>query len=119
MIAVGIDIEEVDRFHSLIRDDKFLERIYTPAEIEYCRSKKNAPQHFAVRFAAKEAVWKAMSDLIHKKKLNLGHLDIGVKNSETGKPVVVLSRRFSSYSKKISLSLSHTKSTVVAVAVFG
>lgn len=116
-ISVGVDIEEVHRFQTLLHNRRFLSRVYTPQEISYCQSKKNAPQHFAVRFAAKEAVWKALSDVMRSKKYNLGHLDIGVRNDASGKPTVKLSKQFSAYSKKISLSLSHTNSTVVAVAV--
>lgn len=116
-MLIGIDIEEVRRFKSLVRNKRFLMRVYTPQEISYCRSKKNALQHFAVRFAAKEAVWKALSEVIRSKRLNLGHADIGVRNDSNGKPMVTLSKSFSGLSKRISLSLSHTRSTVVAVAL--
>jgi holo-[acyl-carrier protein] synthase len=115
--SLGVDIEEVARFKALIRNPHFLKRIFTDAEVEYCSSKKNAVQHFAVRFAAKEAVWKAMSDVIRKSKKALGHRDIGVRNDEAGRPEVVLPDSLRRYQSKISLSLSHSRSHVVAVAM--
>jgi holo-[acyl-carrier protein] synthase len=93
-----------------------LNRIFTKQEVAYCASKKKHLQHFAVRFAAKEAVWKALSDTLRKSKATLGHRDIGVKNDPSGKPVVVLPAKFKRLEKKISISLSHTSSYAVAVA---
>ena len=62
-IKTGIDIIEVNRIKEAIQDldEKFLKRVYTNYEIEYCNSKNNMKyQHFAARFAAKEAVFKAI-----------------------------------------------------------
>lgn len=117
-LSVGIDIEEVRRFTRLIHQKSFLDRIYTSQELSYCRAKKNQEQHFAVRFAAKEAVWKAVNEVLPKKGPGLSHKDIGLKNNLRGKPEVILTGAFSRWSKKISVSLSHTRSTVVAVALF-
>ena len=116
--GLGVDIEEVDRFGRLIKNKHFLSRVYTPLEIAYCRSKKNKAQHFAVRFAAKEAVWKALSDTIAQNKTAMGHKDIGLENMPSGKPVVILSGALRRYSKRVRVSLSHTSRTVVAVAIF-
>ncbi|MCG3205410.1 MAG: Holo-[acyl-carrier-protein] synthase [Elusimicrobia bacterium] len=118
MSSLGVDIEEVQRFKTLIRNSRFMERVYTPQERAYCRSKKNKLEHYAVRFAAKEAVWKALSDQLIKMKVVLGHRDIGVENDTSGKPRARLPKKLSKLEKKISLSLSHTRSTVVAVALF-
>ncbi len=118
MVAIGIDIEEVSRFQSLARNARFMERVYTAKERAYCDSKKKKLQHYAARFAAKEAVWKALSSRLEKMKKVLGHRDIGVRNDSSGKPHVTLPKSFSALEKKISLSLSHTRTTVVAVAVF-
>ncbi len=117
MTSVGVDIEEVHRFKALIRNARFMKRVFTAKEIRYCNSKKNKLQHFAARFAAKEAVWKALSERLAKSKTHLSHADIGVENDLSGKPRVTLPRKLSTLSKKISLSLSHTRSTVVAVAL--
>lgn len=115
--SLGVDIEEVQRFKKLVRNQRFLSRVFTPQEIRYCATKKKKLQHFAVRFAAKEAVWKALSDILRKKKTPLGHRDIGVKNSASGKPVVVLPKKFRSLEKRVAISLSHTASYAVAVAM--
>jgi len=90
--------------------------VFTPHEIAYCRSKRNVAQHFAVRFAAKEAVWKALSDVILRNKTAVTHRDIGLKNQPSGKPVVVLTGPLKKMSKRVLVSLSHTDRTVVAVA---
>ena len=60
--GIGVDIIEVRRIERLIerRGEKFLRRIFTPVEIEYCQARKQAGQHFAARFAVKEAVFKAL-----------------------------------------------------------
>lgn len=115
--SLGVDIEEVERFRSLVRNPRFMKRIYTPAEVAYCSSKKNSIQHFAVRFAAKEAVWKALSEAIRKSSKAIGHRDIGVRNDPAGRPEVVLPLSLRRYQRKISLSLSHSRGHVVAVAL--
>lgn len=117
MTGLGVDIEEVDRFKSLIRNRRFLTRIFTSGEIAYCNSKKNKAQHFAVRFAAKEAVWKAMSHRLRKEDAVLRHRDIGIKNDRHGKPQITFPRAFSGLQKKVEVSLSHTRSFCVAVAL--
>ena len=68
-ITCGTDIIEVKRIRESIEKfgNTFLEKIYTPAEIQYCNSKKNKYQHFAARFAAKEAVFKAISEKLKNK----------------------------------------------------
>lgn len=114
---IGIDIEEVSRFKSLIRNRRFLKRVFTPQEIAYCSSKANKTQHFAVRFAAKEAIWKALSDTLRKKRSRLSHRDIGIKNEASGRPTAVLPKSLARIAKKISISLSHSRLQVVAVAV--
>ena len=108
---IGIDIEEIKRFQKLLKDKKFIERIFSKDEIEYCLSKKkNYVQHFAVRFAGKEAVWKATN-----KSKKLVMTDISFKNSNIGKPEVYIKGKKVSY---IDISFSHNRTTVVAVAIF-
>lgn len=114
--SIGVDIEEVRRFQSLIRNKKFLKRVFTVQEITYCSAKKNKAQHFAVRFAAKEAVWKAVSEHLAKSKKRLGHRDIGLRNDSNGKPQVVLPTSLKSLARRVSVSLSHTKTYAVATA---
>ena len=59
-VGIGVDIIEVARVEEVIRKrgDRFLDRVFTPGEIAYCRGKKTAAQSFAARFAAKEAAFK-------------------------------------------------------------
>jgi holo-[acyl-carrier protein] synthase len=107
---IGIDIEEIKRFQKLLKDKTFIDRIFSKDEIAYCYSKKkNSVQHFAVRFAGKEAVWKAINK---SKKILI--TDISFRNSIIGKPEVYIKGKKVSY---IDISFSHNKTTVVAVAI--
>jgi len=62
IIGLGIDATEIPRIAATMKNygDRFLQRIFTPGEIEYCQSKRHAAQHFAARFAVKEAAMKAL-----------------------------------------------------------
>lgn len=61
IIGIGTDIVEVDRIRRVLeRNPRFVDRVFTPAEIGYCASKSNSAQSYAVRFAAKEALMKAL-----------------------------------------------------------
>ena len=111
-LSLGVDIVEVPRVARLIRQKRFLDRVFSPGEIAYCLSKKNAAQHFAVRFAAKEAVYKALG------KTGVAHKDISVKNDRLGKPSVELQGSLRKWEARLSLSLTHTAQYAVAVALF-
>ncbi|MCX5778950.1 MAG: holo-ACP synthase [Elusimicrobia bacterium] len=105
---IGIDIVEVRRIEKLIKDKSFLARVFTGKEIAYCHPKKNRAQHYAVRFAAKEAVFKS---------LGAGEVplkSIGIKNLPSGKPEVYIKGK---KSLNIDISLSHTAAYAVAVAI--
>jgi holo-[acyl-carrier protein] synthase len=107
---IGVDIEEVKRFKKYVNNKKYLEHIFAKEEISYSFLKKNTAQHLAARFAAKEAVWKALNT----KNKNLSITDISVKNTKEGKPqVYVKNKKY----KKIDISLSHTEKYVAAVAL--
>jgi holo-[acyl-carrier protein] synthase len=107
---IGMDIEEVQRFSKFLKDRKCLERIFSKDEMDYCLSKINANQHLAARFAAKEAIWKALNVKIKKLLIT----DISIKNDKNGKPRVFIKGK--AY-KKIDVSLSHTKKYASAVAI--
>ena len=107
-MKIGIDIVEVKRIAKLIRNKAFLKRVFTDQEIMYCSERVNKAEHYAVRFAAKEAVWKA---------LGMGGIslrDISVKNRSNGKPEVLIKGK---NRKDIVISLSHTENYAVAVAI--
>ncbi|MDR3330919.1 MAG: holo-ACP synthase [Endomicrobium sp.] len=107
---IGVDIEEVEKFNKYIKNKEYLERIFAMEEILYSFSKKNTTQHLAVRFAAKEAVLKALRS--KNKKIII--VDISVKNNKDGKPEIYIKNK--KY-KNIDISLSHTKRYAIAVAI--
>ncbi len=110
--GIGIDIIDVRRIARLVKDDNFVKKIYTPEEIKYCRAKKKSPEHFAVRFAAKEAVWKAVG----KKDLSLKK--ISIVNTSDGKPEVrIQDRRFLEDKIQLFISLSHTQKYAAAFCI--
>lgn len=114
-VQTGIDIIEVNRIQEAIerQSDKFLQRVYTPEEIAYCNSKgKMKYQHYAVRFAAKEAIYKAISSKIENEENILQKIEI--KNQEDGKPVANIEKLEIKGIESMDLSLSHLKEYAVA-----
>lgn len=109
---MGVDIVEIARVAKLVRDRRFLQRVFTPQEVRYCLAKKHHAQHFAVRFAAKEAVWKALGDP------RLRHRDIEVANRRNGEPRARLPRPWTTKASRITISLSHGRAYAVAVALY-
>jgi len=107
-MEIGIDIIEVKRIAKLIRNKSFLKRVFTDQEIEYCSKKVNKAEHYAVRFATKEAVWKALG----MGGISLKH--ISVKNLPSGKPEALIKGKIR---KDIAISLSHTENYAAAVAI--
>ena len=115
-IRTGTDIIEIERVKASIEDTdrKFCERVYTEKEIEYCESKKMQKyQHYAARFAAKEAVFKAISKTLNR-KYDITWKDIEVLNDETGRPYIKLSEQFANKIEDIDISISHCKEYAVA-----
>lgn len=112
-ILIGTDIVEVDRVRDDIvkHEDRFLDKIFTKGEIEYCESKKiQKYQSYAARFAAKEAVYKAISDYI---KEDYSWKDFEVLNDENGRPKVKVHLNIENL-EDIDISLSHCKEYAVA-----
>ena len=115
-IQTGVDIIEVKRIQEAIEKggEKFLNRIYTPEEIEYCSNTgKMEYQHYAVRFAAKEAIYKAISSKIDDNEDEIFN-KIEVKKDKNGKPIANLSRLNIKGIIDMDLSLSHLKEYAVA-----
>ena len=112
IIGIGIDIIEVARIEKAIErwGDNFLKHVFTDREIEYAQGNKHPKQHFAARFAAKEAVYKAVGNdpTIHWK-------DIKILNDNHGKPYCELKKE--GFNNKIVISLSHTQNYAVANAI--
>src|SRR5258708_29951594 len=109
---IGVDIVEIHRISRQTHNARFLKRVFTPQEVAYCRARKNSAQHFAVRFAAKEAVWKAVGEP------RLLHRDIQVRNRTNGKPEVIFPKRFARLARRVSISLSHGRDYAVAMAIY-
>ncbi|RAK07765.1 holo-[acyl-carrier-protein] synthase [Halanaerobium saccharolyticum] len=117
IIGTGIDIVKNSRIERLIEKygTRFLKKVYLDNEIEYCKSKVNSTPSFAARFAAKEAVLKALGTGMRK---NSWH-DIEIFNNQLGKPEVRLFKRTAVRAeelgvKNIFLSISHEKKYSVA-----
>ena len=126
-VTTGIDIIEVGRIKDAIEEmeDKFLNKIYTEQEIEYCNNSKLMKyQHFAARFAVKEAVFKAISDYDNLDKEDLWK-SIEVINKESGKPVINVEKLKKKMGKTadnlelkdVEISISHIQEYTVASAV--
>ena len=115
-ICCGVDIIEIDRVKESIEQlgDKFLNRVFTDKEIEYCESRKNQKyQHYAARFAAKEAAFKAVSGQIDD-KYNVCWKDFEVTNDEQGRPSIKLVGIDEKSIENIDISISHCKKYAVA-----
>ena len=114
-IACGTDIIEIERVKDSIEstDGKFCERVFTEKEIQYCESKKTQKyQHYAARFAAKEAVFKAISSEL-KNKYDISWKDIEILNDENGRPYVNINSPIKTI-ENIDISISHCKQYAVA-----
>ncbi len=109
--GTGIDIVEVSRIKKLLGNNKFRSRVFTESEIGYCESKKKKYEHYAVRFAAKESVWKALG------KGGVALKSIEIKNDATGQPRVTMKRGLLDKGHKVIITLSHTGNYAVAHAM--
>ncbi|SHN77675.1 holo-ACP synthase [Chitinophaga sp. CF418] len=119
--GIGTDIIEVARVAAKMeKGNGFRDMIFTPREIAYCEGQASPAQHYAARFAAKEAFLKAMGTGWGHGKINFNEIEI--RNDETGKPLLQLTgNAVSCYSelqiKQILVSLSHVKATAIAMVV--
>ena len=118
--GVGIDMIEVERIkHNIEKDAGFKELIFSLNEIIYCESKANKFEHFAARFAAKEAFFKALGTG-WKEGTNFNEVE--VMNNAEGKPELTLSGATKETLSalgffKILVSLSHLKTLATAVVI--
>ncbi len=116
--GIGVDIIEIQRIENSIKEfgNIFLNKIFTAKEIEYCQSKKNSAQHFAARFAAKEAVSKAIGSGWTN---NFQWKHIEVLNNDSGLPTIILHDKLLDSFQEFTflLSLSHSEISAVAFVV--
>jgi holo-[acyl-carrier protein] synthase len=120
-LGLGVDIVEIPRLRLAIerQGQRLLDRCFTPAEQAYCQSHPEPERFYAARFAAKEAVAKALGTGIGT---DLGWLDIEVTRAESGAPSITLTgpgaetaRRLGI--KTVRISLSHSEHYAVANAI--
>lgn len=117
-ISCGTDIIEISRIKESIESSngKFLEKVYTENEIKYCKSKNEQKyQHYAARFAAKEATFKALSKYLEKKHVEWKNIE--VLNDESGRPSINFVNKELEEIESIDISLSHCKGYAVANVV--
>ena len=111
IIGTGIDIIEVDRIQRAVErwGEGFLKHVFTAPEIEHARGFKFPYQHYAGRFAAKEAIFKAMG---------IAHLtwqDVTILNDAEGRPVCIDNNK--KFKHRLLISISHCKNYAVASAI--
>lgn len=114
-ISCGVDIIEISRIKKAIerQGEKFINQVYTKSEIQYCENHNtNKYQHYAARFAGKEATYKAIAQILSKEKLNWTEIEI--TNDKNGKPKVAIK---SDKIIDIDISLSHCKEYATAYVV--
>ena len=118
-ILCGTDIIEISRIQKSIEKSgqTFLNLIYTPAEIEYCESKgRSKYYHYAGRFAAKEAIYKAVSSLL-KDKFAISWQNAQVINDKNGMPQIEFIGTEFKEIKDINISISHCREYATATVV--
>ena len=121
VFGIGIDVVENHRIAEAIQrhGERFVERIFHPAETEYCRSMRDPHPHFAARFAAKEAVSKAFGTGFAGQ---VTWRDIEIRRKASGEPFVVLHNGAAALAEQLGIhtvlvSLSHSEGYAVANAL--
>jgi holo-[acyl-carrier protein] synthase len=121
IIGIGTDITECLRIARMIErhGELFIERVYTPEEIKYCQTRKQATQHFTGRWAAKEAILKAIGTGWRK---GISWRDMEIRNEPGGKPIVGLRGGVKDVVEQLGITdihvtISHCRSHATATAV--
>jgi len=121
IVGTGIDITEVPRIREVIErhGERFLRRIFTEGEIQYCESKANRMERYAARFAAKEAGMKAIGTGWNH---GVRWRDIEVARKPGGRPTLLLHGKAAEFAAKlgatnIALSLTHTAEEAMAQVI--
>jgi holo-[acyl-carrier protein] synthase len=125
IIGIGTDITECLRIARMIErhGELFISRVYTPDEIRYCQNRKQSTQHFTGRWAAKEAILKAIGTGWRR---GISWLDMEIRNDPGGQPIVTVRGGVKEAVEKlgvrkllVSISHCHTHATATAIAVGG
>jgi holo-[acyl-carrier protein] synthase len=116
--GIGVDIIEIARIRKSIEElgESFLTKVFTEGEIAYCSAKQNRYQHYAARFAAKEAMSKALSTGWAGE---FRWKDVEVTNDPSGQPRITLHHRLRDLCPRagVLLSISHSETHVVAMVL--
>ncbi|CAN5221539.1 holo-ACP synthase [soil metagenome] len=119
MIGIGVDLVDIDRMRlALVRTPRLTERLFTPGERAYAEATRDPAERYAVRFAAKEAVMKALG-------VGLGAFDwhdVEVVRANSGAPSLLVGGRAGALADAAGvtgwkLTLAHTATTAEAIAV--
>ena len=121
IVGIGVDIVEIEklRLAMMRRGERLRNRAFTPAEVRYCEERAHQYQHYAARFAAKEAVFKAIGSGWRN---GVGWHDVEVLNELSGKPILRLNGKTLELANALGarnywLSLTHTDNYAVAQVV--
>ncbi len=121
VVGIGNDIVECLRIAQMIErhGELFISRVYTSHEIDYCSTRKAATQHYAGRWAAKEAVLKALGTGWIR---GITWRDVEVRNRQGGKPTIALAGGARELCEKLGIgemqvSISHCRTHATAVAI--
>lgn len=121
LIGLGADVIEVERVRGVIerQGQRFLDRVFTTEERTYCDAKAHPHKHYAARFAAKEAIAKCFSTGIGAE---LGWRAMSVYHGPRMQPLVRLDEQGAALLRRVGatdihLTLSHTETVAIAVAV--
>ena len=118
--GIGVDMLEIDRMERVLaRRPNFARRVFTDEERAYCERTARPAEHYAARFAAREAVVKALGTGFSG---GVGFRDVSVGRDESGRPRALLSGRAAEVAREkgireIALSISHTHDVAVANAI--
>src|SRR5438270_12701853 len=121
IVGTGVDIAEVGRIKAAVErfGERFLRRVFTPAEVRYCMGKPNAAERLAARFAAKEAGMKAIGTGL---RYGVTWQDVEVVRLPRQRPMLEFHGKAADFAARIGckrthLSLSHTKEQAIAYVI--
>ncbi len=121
IIGIGVDIVDIRRFRGVLerQQDRLIRRVFTPLEQEFCRKHHDPVPFFAARFAAKEALFKALGTGWAK---GISWQDVEVRREQSEAPVLALHGRAEEKSRALGachahLSLSHSDNSAVAIVI--
>ena len=122
IVGMGIDVAEVDRIRAVVeaQAERFLKRVYTPAEVAYCEQFKNKYERYAGRFAVKEAAMKALGTGWSR---GVRWVDVEVVRQKGGRPTLELKGEAKNIAdrlgvKHIAVSITHTAEQALAQVIF-